>query len=210
MIISSGRQFVFVHIPKTGGTALSLALEGRAMKDDILIGDTPKAKARHKRQRTQFPHIRMNKHANYSVAMRLDEDVPSYYCFTLVRNPWDRLVSYYHWLRVQSFSHRAVTLAQTLPFAAFIRAPSIMASLKLNNYASYMSGAQDAHFLRLEHLETDLLPLWEHLGFSLSPIAQVNTSERKADYRSYYTDADAEHARLLLAADVQQFAYSFS
>ena len=46
MILSRGRRFIFVHIPKTGGTALSLALEDRAMKDDILIGDTPKARAR--------------------------------------------------------------------------------------------------------------------------------------------------------------------
>ena len=46
MILSRGRRFIFVHIPKTGGTALALSLEGRAMKDDILIGDTPKARAR--------------------------------------------------------------------------------------------------------------------------------------------------------------------
>jgi hypothetical protein len=39
MIISPGRGYVFVHIPKTGGTSLALALEARAMKDDILIGD---------------------------------------------------------------------------------------------------------------------------------------------------------------------------
>ena len=45
MIISRGRRYIFVHIPKTGGTALSLALEARAMKDDIIIGDTPKAQA---------------------------------------------------------------------------------------------------------------------------------------------------------------------
>ena len=49
MIISRGRQFIFVHIPKTGGTSLALALEGRAMKDDILLGDTPKALNRRKR-----------------------------------------------------------------------------------------------------------------------------------------------------------------
>jgi hypothetical protein len=46
MIISPGRKFIFVHIPKTGGTSLALALEDRAMKNDILIGDTPKAKKR--------------------------------------------------------------------------------------------------------------------------------------------------------------------
>ena len=49
MIISHGRQYIFVHIPKTGGTSLALALEARAMKDDILIGDTPKAKKRRQR-----------------------------------------------------------------------------------------------------------------------------------------------------------------
>lgn len=51
MILSRGRRFIFVHIPKTGGTALALSLEGRAMKDDILIGDTPKARARSRRWR---------------------------------------------------------------------------------------------------------------------------------------------------------------
>ena len=44
MILSTGRRYVFIHIPKTGGT--SLALEARAMKDDIMLGDTPKAKKR--------------------------------------------------------------------------------------------------------------------------------------------------------------------
>lgn len=210
MIISSGRRYVFVHIPKTGGTALSLALEGRAMKDDILIGDTPKAKARRKRQRSQFPDVRMNKHAKFPTASKMAEEASSYYCFTLVRNPWDRLVSYYHWLRAQSFSHTAVKQAQTLAFSEFIHQPAIVASLKLNSYASYMRGADNPHFLRLEYLETDLVPLWDHLGFSLSPIGRMNASERTKDYRSYYSDADAEHVCLVLAADVQQFDYSFS
>ena len=49
MILSSGRAYVFVHIPKTGGTAMALALEGRAMKDDIMLGDTPKARKRRRR-----------------------------------------------------------------------------------------------------------------------------------------------------------------
>ena len=43
MILSRGRKYIFIHIPKTGGTSLALALEARAMKDDIMLGDTPKA-----------------------------------------------------------------------------------------------------------------------------------------------------------------------
>ncbi|MFT6649435.1 MAG: hypothetical protein ACJARR_003421, partial [Pseudophaeobacter arcticus] len=49
MILSRGRKYLFIHIPKTGGTALALALEARAMRDDMMLGDTPKAKNRRRR-----------------------------------------------------------------------------------------------------------------------------------------------------------------
>ncbi|MEP2846339.1 MAG: Type II secretory pathway, pullulanase PulA, partial [Alphaproteobacteria bacterium] len=49
MILSRGRRYLFIHAPKTGGTSMALALEARAMKDDIMLGDTPKAKQRRKR-----------------------------------------------------------------------------------------------------------------------------------------------------------------
>lgn len=46
MYLSFRRGFLFIHIPKTAGTALTLALEERALRDDIIVGDTPKARAR--------------------------------------------------------------------------------------------------------------------------------------------------------------------
>ena len=46
MIISKGRNYIFAHIPKTGEPAMATALETPAMKDDNLIGDTPKAQKR--------------------------------------------------------------------------------------------------------------------------------------------------------------------
>ena len=43
--------------------------------------------------------------------------------FTLVRNPWDRVVSYYHWLLKQNFDHPIVRIAQSNEFDAFLRDP---------------------------------------------------------------------------------------
>ena len=63
MIISHGRRYIFVHAPKTGGTALALALEARAMKDDILIGDTPKARQRRRRLKGVESSGRLWKHS---------------------------------------------------------------------------------------------------------------------------------------------------
>ena len=79
MILSRGRRYVFVHIPKTGGTSLARALEARAMKDDILIGDTPKARARRRRQAGLTARGRLWKHSTLADIEGLlpQEDRPS-------------------------------------------------------------------------------------------------------------------------------------
>ncbi|WP_432215080.1 hypothetical protein, partial [Salmonella enterica] len=61
-----------------------------------------------------------------------------FFTFTLVRNPWDRMVSYYHWLRAQSFAHPAVALARATDFRGFLEDPATRASLAAHPYASYV------------------------------------------------------------------------
>lgn len=127
MILSRGRRFIFIHIPKTGGTALTRALEARAMKDDILIGDTPKARARKFRLAGLKSQGRLWKHATLSdiAGLASDAEIANFFTLTLVRNPWDRAVSYYHWLHDQSFAHPAVGLAKSLTFSAWPWLPSL-------------------------------------------------------------------------------------
>ena len=149
MIISPGRNYIFVHIPKTGGTAVATALEARAMRDDILIGDTPKAKRRKARLKHLNAKGRLWKHSTLADIDGI-VDPKGMFTFTLVRNPWDRMVSYYSWLQAQTFDHPAVALAQSSDFSVFLNAPQTQASLAQNPYCSYVS--DDAFYFRLEHL----------------------------------------------------------
>lgn len=214
MIISRGRRYIFVHIPKTGGTAMALALEERAMADDILIGDTPKARRRRKRVKALQARGRLWKHSMLSDidGVVAPEDLDDFLIFTLVRNPWDRVVSYYHWLKTQSFDHAAVDLARALPFAAFVQHPMIQHSLSRTPAARYVTDAQgqerQALFLRLEHLAEDIAPLEAHLGFSLAP-GHVNRSDRAADYRGYYDADTAAVVARICADDIARFGYAF-
>ncbi|MEM6939470.1 MAG: sulfotransferase family 2 domain-containing protein [Pseudomonadota bacterium] len=214
MIISRGRSYIFVHIPKTGGTSLALALEGRAMKDDVLLGDTPKARARRHRVKALPETGRLWKHSTLADIDGLigRDEIAAMFTFTLVRNPWDRMVSYYHWLREQRFDHPAARLARAESFAGFLRARETQASFRAAPAASYMTDAQGVErarlYIRLEHFTQDAAPLWAHLGFELA-LPWVNRSRRAADHRGYYTAETRAIVAACCAVDIARFGYRF-
>ncbi|SDI48094.1 sulfotransferase family 2 domain-containing protein [Lutimaribacter saemankumensis] len=214
MILSRGRKYLFIHIPKTGGTALALALEARAMNDDIMLGDTPKARNRRKRVQGITTAGRLWKHSTLSDLDGLiaPGELDGLFCFTLVRNPWDRMVSYYHWLQGQRFDHPAVTLAQTLDFDGFLAHPATQASIRATPARSYMTDAAGQErcdaYIRLERFAEDAAPLVEHLGFPLVP-ERINASDRARDWRGYYSDAGAALVGRLCAEDIARFGYGF-
>lgn len=214
MIISRRRRFIFVHVPKTGGTALSLALEARAAKDDILIGDTPKARARAGRWKGVKTTGRVWKHSTLSdvVGLVTPEEIEDFLTVTLVRNPWDRAVSYYHWLRAQGFAHPAVGLAKALDFGGFLAHSQIRATFRLWPYGAHLrlpSGQEKASlFIRLEHFAEEVRPFEAHLGFRLA-LPRANESERGRDWRPYYSDETAALVAEDCAEDIARFGYRF-
>ena len=214
MIISRGRSYIFVHIPKTGGTSMALALEARAMKDDVMMGDTPKALKRRRRLKDVQARGRLWKHSTLADIDGLvsTDEIAAMFTFTMVRNPWDRAVSYYHWLRAQRFANPHVTLAQALSFGDFLRHDMTRRSLQAWPAASYMrdaTGREQADlYIRLEHFAQDAAPLTAHLGFAID-LPHENASARRKDYRSYYDDSLATLIASVCAEDIARFGYAF-
>ncbi len=214
MILSRGRKYLFIHVPKTGGTSMALALEARAMKDDIMLGDTPKALRRRGKLKGAKAAGRLWKHSTLADLDGLIEtdELEELFIFTMVRNPWDRLVSYYHWLRAQSFDHPSVGLAKALAFDAFLAEPAIAQSFRSAPAVSYLTDAEGVEranlYIRLEHLAQDIVPLAAHLGFALD-LPHVNQSARRADYREAYSPDSISLVKEMCAADIEKFGYRF-
>lgn len=212
MIVSHRHRYVFVHIPKTGGTSLTLALESRVGRDDIILSDTPKGRNRRRRVRGAAPRGRLWKHSTLADIEGLvaPELLAGYLPFTLVRNPWARAVSYHRWLRDQSFDHPSVRLARATGFADFLRDPMTQAQLSVpaRHYLTGSAGERPGLYLRLEHLDEDLPELEARLGFSLRPLPHENRSAG-GDWRAAYDDDGAALIARLAAEDIARFGYRF-
>lgn len=214
MIISSQRNFIFVHAPKTGGTSMALALEEVALEGDILIGDTPKSRKYRKHLKGIQVAGRLWKHSKLRdiVGLMTEEEISASCIFMLVRNPWDRMVSYYHWLKAQDSDHPVVKLSKELDFAGFVAHRVIDGSFRNHPYSSYVrnSSGQEypCHFIRLENFEEDFRPVAEVTGLDIT-LPRVNSSNREAGIARYYTPETAALLANICAEDIRRFGYEF-
>ena len=191
-----------------------MACEARAAKVDILIGVTPKARKRTGRWNGVKTAGRVWKHSTLAdvaehIALR---EIVNFQTVTLVRNPWDRVISYYHWLRVQSFAHPAVGLAKTHDFSGFLNHPQTVTAFRMWPYGAYPQRGDRSEkpgiFIRLEHFAKDVAPVEAYLGFRLT-LARANECARGRDWRKYYTEKDAELVGELCGENAAWFGYQF-
>lgn len=234
MIVSTDHQCVFVHVWKTGGTSIAIALRKE-------FGIRPPGGFKLAARRANFALRRslglpvLGKHA-YALDIRnhLGRDYDLSFSFGFVRNPWDWLVSWFHFVSETRMSpdtgkpwrhHQYDEIAgmSFLDFVAwvvedgglersFARKHSSFAGRRpflQRDWLSDLEGNLIVDFVgHFETLEEDIQLVSERLGCLGLELPHLNRSDHRS-YRTYYSP----EARLAVAdyfqEDIQTFGYSF-
>lgn len=149
-------------------------------------------------------------------------DLNNLFVFCFSRNPYDRCVSWYEY-------HKHLEPYKSLTFESWVN-QGMPHHLKVQNGTDYIAegispllqynyidGHKPDFIGKIENLSSDLEQVIEQLNtlcekhqlthrFKLSNI-QVNTSDRKSDYRSYYTEKSMKAVYSLLRKDFEHFGY---
>ncbi len=200
-MISLQKHFLFVHIPKTAGNSIQTAL--RDYSEDQLVA-LRKEQDGIERFGLRNPNYKIKKHSTlgeYRDALG-NEQFRSLYKFSCVRNPWDRMVSYY-FTPTQS--------PETWDRKKFRKMIS-----KIVSVADYLRLDQDEedpftnvdYIMRFENLAEDFRTVCGKVGISAATLPRYNRSNRE-HYSKYYDDELRELVRTQFAAEIERFGYTF-
>jgi len=92
MVVCDKKRCIFIHIPKTAGTSIEQYLQDKG-KNEIT-----------------FRGVHKNRSMHHYTALELKKFVPiifnHYYKFSIIRNPYDRLLSEYYWTPVPNLGFK--------------------------------------------------------------------------------------------------------
>jgi hypothetical protein len=205
MLISESKSFLFVHVQKTAGTSLADILRPYALTPDSGRFNKLASDLGLVRDWRKF-HFR--KHANLRKAQSV---IPasvydSLFKFAFVRNPWERLVSWYQYVQ------KTPTHEDCKPGEAFADfAGRFLAKPRRAQWwmIEDSSGGMGLDYVgRFETLSDDIAHICQQIGIAPQTLPHRNKMAEK-DYRTYYDDNLAQTVKNIWAREIDAFGYTF-
>ena len=221
MIIANSRKFIFVHVMKTAGTSVSAAIDPCLRWNDIAIGGTRFGEQIQPAFRERFG---LHKHSTAGeIRAMVGADVwSSYFTFTVVRHPYDRIVSLYTWLHKTLRSAPpeapewswpvATAFRESQGFSGFIRHELFRRSLGGRPQVEWTCDDDGRCILdfvgRFEDLDAARRTISERTGINLEPFERHNASTERTRHAEFFAgEGDYDFLHKLHEKDFALFGY---
>ena len=218
MLLSNEHKFFFMHIPKTGGTSIRNAL------NQLIQAPQPYTEKDMER-----------KHMSAFLLRDKIYDWDNLWKFTFIRNPYDRMVSYYTFYRMPRkvpYLHSTRKAAIEMSFPEWVRWLKQKEFVRLGDHPPrkipmwrrpqvdfiYNNGIKLVdHICRYETLQDDYNYIANKLKLNQDPsiwkhhkvLRHDNRSNRLEDFRLYYDDESRSIVKWWFMRDIKEFNYMF-
>ncbi len=238
MLISHKYRCIFIHIQKTGGSTIESLLRSFDKHAVLKVPLNPIALLRCHLCRAGYEHARFGKQiwlkmapvckGKHLFARDIKTSInnrkiwETYFKFAFVRNPWDRLVSWYSMIRERGPKNAfwKYALENSSDFESFVRncnrtiyeSPFEVKNFFFNQF-DYISGDRNEVIVdyigRFENFTEDVQRIFRSISCPLpKPLPKINQSTHP-NYRRYYTDETRKLVTERYYMDIGFFGYRF-
>lgn len=200
-MISLQKQFLFVHIPKTAGNSIQSILRHYSEDEIVSLRSHQDGIERFGVRNRNYEIRKHSTLAEYRAALG-EEQFRSLYKFACVRNPWDRMVSFYF------SSGRGVAEWDRAAFAELVSKKASVA-----DFLRLEEGEKDPfsnvnRMMRFENLADDFGQVCAELNIPVAALPTYNRSQREP-YAKYYDDELRALVAQRCTAEIERFGYTF-
>jgi hypothetical protein len=205
-LISHAYRCIFIHIPRTGGSSVETVLwPGERTEADLWMGFT-----------TPFGNRYQTGGLQHLTALHVREAVgaqtfDAYLKFAIVRNPWDKAVSQYAFMRRRPDLRELLGMQQDDDFRTYLRliqsAPHVQWQPQRSFVCDERGESMIDHTLRYEEFDKSVASMLQRLGVD-APVPHVHGAER-GQTADYYDDETRAMVANHYRDDIAYFAYSF-
>lgn len=218
MIVSHRHKFIFMHLGRTGGRSLTMALAKHCGPDDVISTVSGRCGQNEDGIRRHAPASEIRR--------QVGEDVwNEYFTFTIERNPWDKILSRYwvyagredkkRYKRVyENIAGRPLTFQQWFSMRVWQGRLLGLGHIRFpRHYGCYVeNGRQTVDFIgRFESREQHLALLAERLRLPIDTSVWIGSKSRRdrAPYTEHYSPAMRRVVEKVFHRDNEFLGYQF-
>lgn len=214
-MIGLKHKFLFVHMPKTAGNAIQNILL-KYSEDQMVVSKLKHDGVERFGVTSEYGTKKHTKLFDYKKVLS-PEVYEGLFKFTIVRNPWDRVVSRYFFKKMKREFEKGRSAAEIeeMPFdrKEFIRVIGTTPTLEnflLENPGrgkiDFLKDTDIDFFIRFEHLQEDFDEVCARLDLPKESLPVRNQSKHK-DFRSYYDDKTRKLVLERHRNEIEYFGY---
>ena len=212
-MISFENKCIFVHIPKTGGTSVEDAIwgsnHGKRTVDQLWMGVI--RPGYNKYQTGGLQHLLASQIRQEVGAETFD----NYFKFTFVRNPWDKVVSQYLYVKKRPMIMKSMGIDRGTPFSKYVESLARDHQVHVQSFEQWQFLLDDhsrsmVDFIgRFENLDSDFQTVAETIGIPGTRLPHKMKNWWRKKYQQYYDERTVQLISEIYAKDIELFGYKF-